>query len=174
MPSPQDRSDWLVGELQKTIATFDDDTSALLQGQQRAFELRCELLREDVESVRRRSKSNRSTRLRARTLLGEIFESLGAEVFLLCALGPTITKLGDYAPYIRLSTVETWWRSIPRVRGLVRVATELCEANAIAFLAPPAKKPRLSDCLRGNITYCSISMVMLTLAYQRDRSTVYR
>lgn len=114
----RDCSDWLIGELERNISTFDNSTSSLLHGQERAFNLGCTLLREDAESLEARSRSSRSVRQRAREFLKDVFRSLGPEMFLLCTLGP-ITKLGENASHIRLSTIQNWWNSTAQPPGLI-------------------------------------------------------
>ncbi|ORX94400.1 hypothetical protein BCR34DRAFT_499290 [Clohesyomyces aquaticus] len=150
MPSlSKDSSDWLIGKLQNAVKTFDDSTTSLLQGQQKAFDLCCELLRSDAQTVETKSKSTRSLRLRARQLLKDVFQSLGAEVFLLCTVGTTVTNLGENALHIRLSKIQIWWDSTSRPRGLATVAKQLCEAEAIGSSAVLSRK---RQCWEGQLS----------------------
>ena len=115
------------------MITFDENTTSLLEGQKRSFELCCTLLRED-DDLSRGGKSRRSIRQRARKFLKDIYQSIGPEVFLLCTLGPSITRLGENALRIRLSTIQTWWCTALKPQGLTTVATELCQAKTISSL----------------------------------------
>lgn len=129
MSSRHDCDNWLIEELKKTMMTFNESTSSLLEGQKMSFKLCCDLLKENDDDLSSGSKSRRSVRKRARKLLKDIYRSIGPEVFLLCTLGPCITKLGEKALHIRLSTIQTWWCSALKPQGLTTVATELCQAK---------------------------------------------
>ncbi|ORY01892.1 hypothetical protein BCR34DRAFT_89943 [Clohesyomyces aquaticus] len=147
MPSGprKDCSDWLIGELQLNLQLFDDSTTSLLQSQKKTFDACCALLREHAEVVKNQPRSSRSTRRRARELLMDVFKSLGPEAFLLCASGPSITKLGENASHIRFSTIRNWWDSALRPQGLALVAKELCKDCGIGSLVQLPQKRRVSE-----------------------------
>lgn len=133
-PQPKDWSEWLISTLRREMTTFDDTTSSLLERQNKAFSLHCDLLREDEASLETRSSSTRSVRLRAREVLKNIFQVLGPEIFLLCTLSVSITKLGEIAPRTRISTLQSWWDAIEPPQGLVTIAKAKCDENAIETL----------------------------------------
>lgn len=167
MPSqPTDCSHWLTRELKLHITTFDDSTGSLLKGQEKAFKLCCKLLRENAESFAAQSKATRSIRNRASELLKDVFRVVGPEVFLLCTL-VHITKLGKNADRIRISTIQSWWKSTPHPQGLATVATSLCNGNRISDLvektyAPPyrtvLRKNDLLDFLQANVEHGSFAI----------------
>ena len=84
MASNEILANTFVERLETERATFDNDTHPLPKYQKGAFELCGILLQEDTASLAQRSKQHCSSRLRARTLLIDVFNGLGAEVFLLC------------------------------------------------------------------------------------------
>ncbi|OCL14011.1 hypothetical protein AOQ84DRAFT_69950 [Glonium stellatum] len=91
-------NDWLIEQLEKERATFNNDTYPLLSYQIDAFRSCYDLLREDMVSLAKRSKQSRSERLRARTFLMDVFLGVGPEVFLLCILAAPISKLHKITP----------------------------------------------------------------------------
>ncbi|PVH93558.1 hypothetical protein DM02DRAFT_676772 [Periconia macrospinosa] len=139
----KDCSGWLIQKLETQLATFDENTKALLQGQKQAFNTYYELLHEDPGN-KQRSKNSRSLRRKARELLGDIFKTLGLEVFFLCTLEPNITRLGANAPYIRLATIQNWWDTAHQPQGLARVAKDLC-GDSISSIFPKSQKRRFSE-----------------------------
>lgn len=139
----KDSSDWLIQKLETQLSTFDENTKALLQGQKQAFNAYYELLHEDLGN-KQRSKNSNSLRRKARELLGDIFETLGLEVFFLCTLESNITGLGKNAPYIRLATIQSWWETAHQPQGLARVAKDFC-GDSISSIFPRSKKRRFSE-----------------------------
>jgi hypothetical protein len=138
------------------MRTFDDTTSSLLECQNRAFSLHCDLLREGEVSLGKRSSSTRSVRLRARELLKNIFQVLGPEAFLLCTLAVTITRLGEIAPRTRVATLQDWWNVIQPPKGLVTTAKGLCGENAIETLLLSAPKHPISESRTNSGTKISV------------------
>jgi hypothetical protein len=145
MSNSEDWNDWLTSKLGQEMRTFDDATSSLLESQKRAFSLHCDLLREDEARLGKRSSSSRSVRLRARNVLKNIFQVLGPEVFLLCTLAVPFSKLGDNAPRTRVATLQDWWNGIQPPQGLVTIAKEECDENAIETLLSSAPKDLFSE-----------------------------
>jgi hypothetical protein len=154
----KDRSDWLLRELSLLITMFDDSTSSLLQGQEETFKLCYTLLNEVPENLEK-SRSRHSVRQRAKKFLKAVYRS-SPELFLLCTL-VHITKLGENALYIRLSTITDWWKSTPQPKGLATVTKKICEAHSIDALIPPIDvlippidasipSPRKRRCLEGS------------------------
>ena len=129
-----------VERLETERATFDDESHPLPKYQKDAFELCCKLLQEDEASLAQRSKQHRSSRLRARTLLIDVFEGLGAEVFLLCTLATTITKLSTITHSDLFPKLRAWWKTAEHPHGLTECANGLCDANSIGSLAALPKK----------------------------------
>ncbi|KAF1992915.1 hypothetical protein P154DRAFT_113990 [Amniculicola lignicola CBS 123094] len=156
MPSkpakPTDCSAWLIEELKIHIITFDDDTTSLLKGQEQAFGQCSNLLRENAEGFTNHSKAGRSILHRASEFLKDIFQAMGSEVFLLCTFVHR-TKLGQDAHKIRLSRIQIWWNSTAHPKGLVTVATKLCDGEF--FLLIFVRLGRLARSVRGGSTTVS-------------------
>lgn len=137
MASNKMSANTFVERLETERATFDDDTHPLPKYQKDAFELCCILLQEDTASLAQRSKQHRSSRLRARTLLIDVFNGLGAGVFLLCTLAATITKLSTITHSDLFPKFRAWWKTSEHPHGLTECAEGLCEAKSIgAFIGP--------------------------------------
>ena len=130
----------LVDQLETERSTFDENAYPLAKYQQDAFQLCCDLLREP--NVSKPTKRDYA-RLRARTLLLDVFTGLGAEVFVLCTLAVSITDLSKVPHKHALPTLREWWKKASHPPGLTVTATDLCVANAIGTLDAPGRK-RLS------------------------------
>ncbi|KAF7509569.1 hypothetical protein GJ744_007969 [Endocarpon pusillum] len=141
---------WFIELLESERATFDDSPFPLPKHQNDAFTLCCELLREDQVSLAKRSKQRRSTRVQARTLLSDIFLGVGPEVFLLCTLSTSISKIASVALKGLVPELRRWWKAASHPHGLTETAKELCEANSISSLVVPIRKRQHSDV--SNIT----------------------
>jgi hypothetical protein len=89
---------WLIEQLEKERAIFDDNTYPLLSDQTDAFKSCYDLQREDAVSLEKRSKQRRSQRVPARTLLMDVFLGVGPEVFILCVLALPMSKLDKLKP----------------------------------------------------------------------------
>lgn len=114
-----------IEELESERTTFDDEIHPLPKYQYKAFELCCDLLREDGTSMAQRSDQHRSSRLRVRTLFTDVFVGLGAEVFLLCTLATSITKLSTISHRDLFSQLRAWWKSASHPCGLTETANDL-------------------------------------------------
>jgi hypothetical protein len=140
-----DCNDWFNQKLGGQLATFDDNTCQLLSYQQTSFNSACTLLGESAESLRTRSRQQRSVVVRARQFLADIFQGLGPEVFLLCTLAVPTTKLAEIASSILFPAIREWWDVQSRPLGLARTATALCTnyiSTAILLIrSPHAPKP---------------------------------
>lgn len=132
-------NDWLT-QLEKEKATFDDETYPLLSCQTDAFAACCDLLRGDPAPPKQLSKQRCSERQRARTFLVDVFQGVGPEVFLLCALAIPISKLADISPKDAIPKLRTWWKAVSHPHGLTVTAAELCEANSIRTLTSRQKR----------------------------------
>lgn len=73
--------------------TFDENAYELLKRQEKAFELCCDLLKSDPMSQMQMSSKQRYMKSRAQPFLFDVFNSLGAELFLLFTLAVSITDL---------------------------------------------------------------------------------
>ncbi|PVH98632.1 hypothetical protein DM02DRAFT_530790 [Periconia macrospinosa] len=143
--SPPKSCDSLLERVERERATFDDEKVPLLSYQASAFISSYDLLREDAVSLAKRSKQRRSERLRARTLLVDVFTGVSPEVFLLCVITTPITKLEKIPPKDIIPMLRVWWRAAPHPRGLTAVATELCDTNSIRTLISSYQQIQLSE-----------------------------
>ena len=129
-------NEWLIARLDLERQKFDENAQLLQQNQVDAFNKCLDLLQESATSLANRPRQSRSRRLRARTNLTSIFSKIGPEVFLLCALAQSISKLGQKPPdnLDLVAQLQSWWASVSHPRGLTETANTICEANAISTL----------------------------------------
>ena len=154
---------WFLELLDCERATFDDDAYPLPKHQKDAFELCCELLKEEETSMANRSKQRRSIRYRARTLLSDVFSGVGPEVFLLCTLCTTISKLATVSLKVLIPELRRWWKTVSHPTGLTETARELCEANSISSLVAPGRKRQHSEVtVDAGMPNCSIPNDLVT------------
>lgn len=126
--------------LEDELKTFDDNASPALSSHLTAVSSVCHLFEDSVhkpvkqnnenrKSERGLSKQNLSIRSKVRNLLEDIFVSLGQEVFFLCIISITISKLGKIKPEYFIPQLRIWWHSANpwRPRGLTTVAAKLCQ-----------------------------------------------
>lgn len=123
-----------IEQLERERATFGDGACHLSTYQTGPFQLYCELLREDATSLAKRSKQRRSVRLRARTLLVDVFSDLGCEMFLLCTLTTTISTLATIPIKGLVPALRRWWKGVSHPNGLAETANKVCESNSINAL----------------------------------------
>ena len=89
-------NDWFYKLLKEKRKTFNANTHPLPSYQNDAFKSCLKVLQENAISLGKRLKAQQSMRLYTRTLLTDVFISLGPKVFLLYTLA---------APILRLATV---------------------------------------------------------------------
>lgn len=150
-----------IEQLEAERVTFDDDTHSLPKYQKDAFESCCQLLQEDGASLAQRSKQHRSSRLRARTLLIDVFDGFGAEVFLLCTLATTITRLFTITHKDLFPMLRTWWKTAEHPHGLRECADGLCDANSIAIFIVASREglPSETTGLHGTSSFGSSALI---------------
>jgi hypothetical protein len=124
---------WLIELLDAERKTFDDDAYPLPKLQADRFDLCCALLKEKGDVEGERSKQRRSFRQKVRALLADIFLNVGREVFLLCCISTTISRLGTVpARHSIIADLRAFSKRTPHPTGLTKVASELCKANSIS------------------------------------------
>lgn len=124
----------LIQQLEGKVRTFHDETRSLLSYEQELFKLCVDLLTETAKRLKALSPSWRSTRLQARTLLCNVFSNMGPEVFLLCTVTISISKLAEgnhAARENRVSAIKEWWTTVTAPERLKILASQLCEAHSI-------------------------------------------
>ena len=128
-----------IEKLEIERARFGNDAHPLPNHQNTAFESSCELLQENAASLNHRSKPQRNLRLRARTLLIDVFVGLGPEVFLLCTLAAAVTKLSTISQRDLFPNLRAWWNIAEHPHGLTECANGLCDSKSIGALigSPP-------------------------------------
>jgi hypothetical protein len=131
-------------KLTREKAKLNESDNLLSDRQGRAFRLCCDLLRENAASLATRSKSRRSVRLRARSLLADVFTSLGPEVFLLSTLGTSISDLATIPTRGLIPELRGWWKAASHSKELTELAHQACDANSISSLAAGICKLRLA------------------------------
>jgi len=135
----------LIEQLEKERASFEEEACPLLSWQIDSFASCYDLLRENAESLEKRSKQRRSERLRARNFLVDVFLAIGPEVFLLCVFAAPISKLEKISSRDAIPKLRTWWKTTSNPHGLTVVATELCEAKSIRALISSCQKRKFSE-----------------------------
>jgi hypothetical protein len=128
--------------LEAKAKTFHENNRSLRTEEEKLFKSWLTLLEETYDTLEERSTSWRSTRVQARTLLCDIFAKIGPEVFLLCTLTTTISKLAE--PNLRKNCVpalEAWWMTTTAPKRLTELASERCKkhsiSNTVADLGSP-------------------------------------
>jgi hypothetical protein len=139
-----------IKQLAREKATLNENAHLLSENQGKSFQLCCELLREKATSLAKRSRSRRSVRLRARSLLVDVFTGLGPEVFLLCTLAASISNLATIPKKGLVPELRRWWKTVSHPKGLTEIANQACQANSISGLIVPTAKRRL--CGTADIT----------------------
>ena len=161
---------WFLELLDRERATLDEDAYPLPKHQMDAFELCCDVLTEEETSLAKRSKQRRSSRSRAYTLLGDVFLGAGPEVFLLCTLCTSISKLATVSLKGLIPELRRWWKTVPHPAGLTETARELCEANSInSLVAPDRKRQRLEATVNAGMLSCFVSNGPCLLNHNRAR-----
>lgn len=115
--------------------------------QLQAFKTIYDLLQEDGESLRKRSKQRRSEVSRARDLVADIYLRLGPEVFFLCIIALPVSTLAKLKPRLFLRKLEDWWKETHHPQGLKLAAIGLCRDNSISNIITSYRKrqyPELS------------------------------
>jgi len=124
----------IIEQFETERQNFSESACPLLPKQSDGFDAWCNLLQESATSLVKRSRQHRSRRLRARTLLGNVFSKLGPEVFLLCTLATTISKLAETRREDFVTKLQIWWTKASHPQGLTQTANKICEDNSIATL----------------------------------------
>jgi len=158
---------WFIELLECERAKFDHGAYPLPKHQKDAFDLCCDLLKEEETSLAKRSKQRRSTRSRAHTLLSDVFLGVGPEVFLLCTLCTTISKLATIPLKSLIPELRRWWKTVSRPAGLTETAKELCTANFIGSLVTADRKRQHSEVtVDAGMPGCSIPDDLVTDSQQ--------
>ena len=126
--------------LEEELSTFTDRSAPLLSYQLESLKTCYDLLQENKETTKKRSKQRRSEILRARALLTDIYLRVGAEVFLLCAIAAPISTLEKFKPKLLIPKLQEWWRQGLHPKGLEDAAGELCSDNIVSAIATARKR----------------------------------
>lgn len=129
------------------LAVFTDRLVPLLSHQLQAFKTIYDLLQEDGESLRKRSKQRRSEVSRVRDLVADIYLRIGPEVFFLCIIALPVSTLAKLKPRLFIRKLEDWWRETHHPQGLKLAAIGLCRDNSISNIITSYRKrqyPELS------------------------------
>ncbi|KAF1361327.1 hypothetical protein EJ07DRAFT_112110 [Lizonia empirigonia] len=129
-----DLCDRLITDLEAERATFHDDKLPLLSYQASAFNSCLDVLQEDGASLSRLTKQRRSDRLKVRTFMTDVYLGVGSEVFLLCIITTTITRMEKIPLRHAIPKLRTWWRACLHPSGLTTITKELCDAHSIGNL----------------------------------------
>jgi hypothetical protein len=133
-PKSLEHCNWLLEAIEAERASFNDEKVPLLSCHAAALKTAIKLLQEDEGSLKKRSKQRRSERLKARTLLVDIYTGVGPEVFMLCVFATTITKLEKVPPKVAVPQLRALWKTKRLPKGFSETTTELCNAYSIDAL----------------------------------------
>jgi hypothetical protein len=81
------------------------------------------------------SSSRHAARKKARSFLSCVYNdsSLGADVFLLCALGVSVTQLGTVNSIEAVYEIRKWWRQVEHPVGLTETSREYVLEHSSIF-----------------------------------------
>ncbi|KAF2843882.1 hypothetical protein T440DRAFT_559887 [Plenodomus tracheiphilus IPT5] len=133
-PKSLGQYNWLLDAIEAERASFDDEKVPLLSCHAAALKTAIDLLLEDEVSLEKRSKQRRCERLKARTLLVDIYTGVSPEVFMLCIFATTITKLEKVPPKVAVPKLRALSKTKPLPKGLIETTMELCNAYSIDAL----------------------------------------
>jgi hypothetical protein len=118
-----------IGILKRERDTFDGKIRPLLTYQDKRLQLCLSLLNEDAGS-KTRSEAQRFMRARVRRFLIEVLNRFGAELFLLCCMGTTLTNLAKFDIDESILSLSQWWESdSERPVGLTAKAEGICNED---------------------------------------------
>jgi hypothetical protein len=139
MVSSKTSAAFVIEHLKAERCTFNENAYELLKRQEKAFKLCCDLLKSDLMSQTQISSKQRYMKLRAQTFLFDVFNSLGAEMFLLFTLAVSITDLSKTLGGL-FPALQEWWNGVGHPHGLTETALQLCDMNSVKKLATSTKK----------------------------------
>lgn len=124
---------WLIDNLEAELAKFDDSVYSLPEYRIRAFKSCVKLLSDDTNFAGL-SKGRRKSLKHARTVLKDVFQGIGPEVFILCCMSTSISRLANTSHDSLIPDLRKWWKPIDPPQGLVGSAKELCESYSVGSL----------------------------------------
>jgi hypothetical protein len=126
---------WFILQLDIKRQTFEESIRPLNKKESQSFQSWLDLLQDTNKSLPKPSRSNRSRRSIARTLLKDIFLNLGPDVFLLCTLAISYTRLAESRLRSEnlTSLVRSWWSTVSHPKGLTATASDLCEVLIVQY-----------------------------------------
>ena len=130
---------WLIENLDAEIAKFDESAYDLPEHQIKALES-CLKLVADGDKPAGFSRQRQDERKHARTALTDIFTGVAPEVFLLCCLSTSISRLTKVVRTSLVPDLRRWWKATSPPQGLVDSAKELCQNYSIPELVISTKK----------------------------------
>ena len=135
-----DSSELIVDQLNQVLLTFGDQPKPLTVSQQREIQKFIDFLNKDLTKL---GTSARYAQLRARPLLRDIYKQLGPEVFILCALGSSITQIGKLPDDTKLlGRLSEWWGLSAHPSGLQQISSLIRkdhELDALVYGSHDAK-----------------------------------
>jgi hypothetical protein len=159
-----------TSRLSVELATFEDRSSALLAPQKAAFDLCDALLKEDSLARTDKSGALRYARRRARNFLVDVYQQLGSDAFLLCALAIPITHISREQPKQTFSGYRDWWASVSHPPGLRQLSDQLCKGISFSHLSLKEKRS-LGENSEGYFSnWCDYRQLTVFQAQQRKEA----
>jgi hypothetical protein len=103
--------------LEQQRCTFTDQYRPLLTAQATALEKANTLIAESPESLKRNYP-----RKKANSILNDIKNCIGSDVYVLCALATTASALGTSNLGDYVSSIGSWWQGVQHPRGLTMIS----------------------------------------------------
>ena len=129
---------WLLENLDAEIAKFDESAYNLPKHQIKALELCLKLIAGEGEAEF--SRQRREARQHARTALTDTFSGVAPEVFILCCMSTSVSRLAQVVRTSLVPDLRKWWKATSPPQGLVDSAKELCQNYLIPELVIATKK----------------------------------
>ena len=116
---------WYYDLVENLRIKFEQDPFHAKLGLVERFQVWHEVMFEDNESILRRPAATRTTKTHMKTLLKMVFDAMGHDVLVLCALATTRTKFGKVKAEGLIPQLQNWWNHVAHPEALGDVVAEL-------------------------------------------------
>ena len=127
-----EKNSWFYESLEKKRKDFEEGSYTIVSRLKTTFSRWDVLVREDDASLQNRSSGRRSIRRRARDLIREVYEAMDPDVFLLCTLVTSISKLATVKTEGLIRDLSQWWKAKPHPYALTEASTALCKEYSVS------------------------------------------
>jgi hypothetical protein len=120
-------NDWFYAVLEKERDAYEMGNNTTPSRMKELSKKQVQFLQADDSSLK---PSQKSIRHRARSILKDIFASLGPEVLLLCCC-VSLVNLSKVKPEGLLRDLKLWWDRVPHPQSLITAADTLYEKHPL-------------------------------------------